>query len=220
MAKAGRIICLLTAFFVVTGAIKNAEAFTSSSVTSCLNQLVSSPLCEEIATQSCSQPLADEEEPKQIQAAVVIAESRSAGQTDGQTAPQVLPTMTPLNDEYAAPDVTLDSDKIFELINQYRASIGLAPFEKDEKVCELAQTRSTEIAGELTNGTLHSGLYGRNLPYWIFENAKVGSNEEGTVAWWLSSPIHHESIAGDYKFSCVKCTGSNCSQLFTNFSPK
>ncbi len=225
MLKAGKLLLLLVSFFTITGAsATSAHALTSPNVNSCLNQLVSSPLCEEIATQSCSEPVVDEEEPKQIQAAVVIAEgvagSRSAGQTSGETQPAVLPTMTPLNDEYAASNVILDSEKIFELVNQYRASLGLMPFEKDDKICELAQARSTELAAEIENGTLHSGLYNRNFPYWIFENAKVGSNEEGTLSWWLSSPIHRESIVGDYKFSCVKCTGSNCSEIFTSFSPK
>lgn len=220
--QAGKILLLLVAFFATAGVTQKAWAQTYTS--SCSSQLVSTPLCEEIESQACSELESPQEEPKQIQAAVVIAEgvagSRGAGQTSGQTAPQVLPTMTALNDEYAVPDVALDSESIFDLVNQYRASLGLAPFEKDDKVCELAQTRSTEISGELTNGTLHSGLYNRNLPYWIFENAKVGSDEEGTLSWWLSSPLHHESIVRDYKFSCVKCKGSVCSELFTSYSPK
>lgn len=121
---------------------------------------------------------------------------------------------------YAPNDAVVDSNKIQDLINGFRTSIGLTPFLRDDNVCTLAKTRSTELAGELARGVLHSGLYNRNLPYWIWENAKVGSDEAGTVTWWLNSPIHRASIEGNYKYSCGACTGSYCSQLFTNYEPK
>lgn len=116
----------------------------------------------------------------------------------------------------------LNSEMILELINAHRASIGKAPFQKDEALCSLAKTRSYELQGELFEGKgyLHSGLYNRNLPYWITENAKWGSNEAGTVRWWLNSPIHRKAIEGDYSYSCGACSGSKCSQLFTSYTPK
>ncbi|HVZ11452.1 MAG TPA: CAP domain-containing protein [Patescibacteria group bacterium] len=136
--------------------------------------------------------------------------------------PTPTPTITQ-NITYQAPlpdGQNLDSDKIFNMINAYRTSLGLPAFETNPDVCSLALVRSTEIPGEIQKGTLHMGLYNRPLPYWIWENAKYGSNEEGTVAWWLASPLHHSSIVGDYKYSCVKCTGTYCSELFTSFVPK
>jgi uncharacterized protein YkwD len=191
-------------------------------LTSCSTSQVSTPLCNEIEEQACAVIATLPDQPRQIQAAVIIAEANSEEplQTSIAVEPEVLPTMTPLIDKYASEGAVLDSDRIFDLINQYRQSRGLPVFEKDDKVCELAQIRSGELVVEVANGTIHSGLYGRNLPYWIWENAKVGSNEEGTVAWWLASALHHQSIVGDYKFSCVKCTGNACSELFTSFSPK
>jgi len=131
----------------------------------------------------------------------------------------VIQTPTPVQTFVAGPS-TVNPDAIFELINSHRKSIGLPLFEKDDKVCALAAIRTTEITAELGKGTLHSGLYNRNLPYWIFENAKAGTDEKDTVNWWLHSPIHRASIDGDYKYSCVACSGSYCSQLFTSFSPK
>lgn len=221
MLKAGKTLLLLVALLAITGVTNKTEAFTSSNVTSCLNQLVSTPLCEDIERRVCNETFIPREEQKQIQAAVIIVEAKDkSSQTSGVVDPIALPTMAPLESTYAPNDATLDSDKIFDLVNQYRANQGLPPFEKDDKVCELAQIRSAELTHELSNGTVHSGLYNRNLPYWIFENAKVGSNEEGTVAWWLTSAVHHQSIVSYYKFSCVKCMGSVCSELFTSFSPK
>ena len=228
MSKAGRILLLAVAIFAIAGA--NKETYAKTQANTCSSSLVSTTVCEGPKAQVCQGPIS--QSPKQIQSAVVIAKQQPTVNTDpttpsNQEAPsvtpevnQVSPTMPALNSEVTQDDANLDSDKVFGLVNQYRASRGLVPFEKDDKVCELATTRSNEIIGEIGSGVLHSGLYNRNLPYWIWENAKYGSNEEGTVAWWISSPIHHQSMVGDYKFSCVKCTGSYCAQLFTSFAPK
>lgn len=114
----------------------------------------------------------------------------------------------------------LNSELIFNLINSHRSSIGKAPFQKDDALCSLAQIRSTELSAEFANGSLHSGLYNRNLPYWITENAKWGSNEAGTVQWWLNSGVHRRAIEGDYTYSCGACVGNSCVQLFTSYTPK
>lgn len=212
---------LLAAFFALTGATHKTSASVSKGqeqLSSCSSSLVSTRFCEEILSRSCSAP--QKEQVRQIQSSVVVASAQEPFQTTSAVNVVTLPTMTPLSTQALENNTVLDSEKIFNLVNQYRVSLGLSPLEKDDKVCELAETRSRELVGELSSGTLHSGLYNRNLPYWIFENAKVGSNEEDAVAWWISSPIHRQSIVGDYKFSCVKCTGTYCSQIFTGFVPK
>ncbi|HVT01514.1 MAG TPA: CAP domain-containing protein [Patescibacteria group bacterium] len=234
MSKAGRIVLFAIAIFAIAGAKNTTYATTVSAKTgknvsidsnTCSSPLVSTTICDQFNKQSCIDltPTEAKQQKKETQSAVIISSPNSNSNTtiSTQTSPTaVLPTMPPLQNQYASDSAVLDSDKIFNLINQFRSSIGLTPFQKDDKVCELAQTRSTEIPAEIGNGTLHSGLYNRNLPYWIWENAKYGSNEEGTVAWWLASPIHHESIVGNYQYSCVKCTGSYCSELFTSYEPK
>lgn len=130
-------------------------------------------------------------------------------------------TQTP-QDNFPASGTNLNSDLIFDMINAHRAQIGKPAFIKDAPLCQLAQVRSTELEGELFGGKgyLHSGLYNRNLPYWITENAKYGSNEAGTVQWWLHSPIHRAAIEGDSVYSCGACNGTQCSQLFTSYIPK
>jgi uncharacterized protein YkwD len=194
----------------------------------CIPFLAHSPVCTANYASLCTPTPKPQEEDSQVQQPLVAPEllpEPTLAQIptiehvqETQITPS--PTMTALQNEYAPRDAILNQDKIFDLVNQYRASRGLAPFEREDSVCELAQTRSSEIIAEVQNGTLHSGLYNRPLPYWIFENAKYGSNEEGTVAWWLASSVHHRSIISDYKYSCVRCTGSYCTQLFTSFSPK
>lgn len=144
--------------------------------------------------------------------------------------PTTTPTVTTVSptpiaqtptDNVPADSTSLNSDTIFDLINAHRAQIGMPAFQKDDALCTLAKTRSLELHDELfVNHNLHSGLYNRNLPYWITEDAKWGSNEAGTVRWWLNSPIHRHAIEGDYVYSCGACQGSLCSQLFTSYTPK
>lgn len=149
---------------------------------------------------------------------------------DPTPSPTTTETITPTPEEKVqtpqdmvpATGPNLNPELVFQLINAHRVDIGKPAFVKDEALCSLASTRSSELYGELFEGKgyLHSGLYNRNLPYWITENAKWGSNEAGTVQWWLHSPIHRSAIEGDYMYSCGACQGSMCSQLFTSYTPK
>lgn len=139
-----------------------------------------------------------------------------------ETAPAPVISQAPTDNLPADQSQNLNSDLIFDLTNAHRTSIGKPAFQKDAALCELAKTRSTELHGELFEGkgALHSGLYNRNLPYLVVENAKYGSNEAGTLKWWLNSPVHRASIENNYVYSCVACVGTQCSQLFTSYNPR
>lgn len=215
MSKAGRIVLLACVLFSLAGTketyAKNPRFKDfSSNVSSCSSVLVSTDMCTELASHACLTSVKNTE--KQIQAAVVVTKPKETkniieAAKEPEAAQENIKTETAQDD----PEI------IFELANKYRQSLSLPVFEKDDKLCSLAVTRSTELAVELSNGVLHSGLYNRNLPYWVWENAKVGTNEEETVKWWIGSPIHNSSLVGDYKYSCVACSGSYCSELFTSF---
>lgn len=116
---------------------------------------------------------------------------------------------------------SLNPEVIFELINNYRKSIGLSPFEKEPKLCQIAKERSTEINNEiLVTGNLHNGLYSRNLNFWVTENLIYAENEQYAMNWWLNSPIHRQAITGNSRYSCGECNGNSCSQLFSSYTPK
>lgn len=114
----------------------------------------------------------------------------------------------------------LNADKLFSMANNYRQSKGLPLFEKDDSSCQLAASRAPEINGEIASGTMHSGLKARNLPYWNTENIISMNSEEAAFNWWINDTIHREAIEGNYKYSCVACSGNACAQEFTNFQPK
>jgi len=226
--KAGAIMLLVAAQILATGAIKISAQTPTVGLTESYSNTIHQ--FDEITTEGLAEDFALPVKSCTYSANPVCSgtcnETLSEIELDDQQeshAPEIqpAPTIQQVVPAQAASDsANLDSEGIFNSVNQYRISLGLAPFEQETSVCELAQARSSEIIAETQNGTLHMGLYNRGLPYWIWENAKYGSDEEGTVTWWKSSPLHHQSIVGDYKYSCVKCTGSYCAQLFTSFAPK
>ena len=201
--KAGKILILALCIGWFLGVNNITEAKTNRPFKQ-TNFCKSDLFCSGLTPISCnlSQPK------KEVASAVVIAAPK-----------ENLPTLT-FNGSIATEGAQVNADVVFELINKFRSSQGLPPFEREDKLCSLALARSAELSNELANGTLHSGLYNRNLPYWITEDAKVGSDEQGTVEWWLNSPIHHAAIVGNSKYSCGACSGNRCSQLFTSYTPK
>lgn len=116
---------------------------------------------------------------------------------------------------------SLNSDLIFEMINNHRVRLGLQPFEKEERLCALARERGPELYDEIfVTGNIHGGFNERNLPWWITENMKYGASEEAVFNWWLGSSIHRKAIEGDFVYSCGECYGNSCAQLFTSYTPK
>jgi uncharacterized protein YkwD len=144
------------------------------------------------------------------------------------SSPTPTPTATPISTPVATPvpaqgglsNGGLNANKVFDLVNNYRATKGLAALQKDERACEVARSRAPEIAAEISGGYMHKGIKERNLPYWNSENIITMRTEEAAVNWWINDYIHRVQMEGDYQFSCVACHGNACVQEFTNFQPK
>lgn len=135
--------------------------------------------------------------------------------------PTVEPTETTSVPSTAEKPPSLSADLLFDMINNYRASIGKPAYQKDDNLCSLAQERGPELYDEVfTSGNIHGGLYARNLPYWITENMKYGPDENDVFNWWMGSSIHKKAIEGDFTYSCGECYGNTCAQLFTSYQPK
>ncbi len=116
---------------------------------------------------------------------------------------------------------SLNPEILFVLINNHRKEIGKPAFEKEARLCSLAVERGPELSDEIfVTHNVHSGLYNRNLPYWITENMASYASEEQVFNWWMGSTIHKKAIEGDHKYSCGECYGNSCAQLFTSWTPK
>lgn len=121
----------------------------------------------------------------------------------------------------SVPSGSLSPDVLFDMINARRSEIGLPAYQKDDRVCQLAQERGPELAGEMSSGNLHAGFYGRNWPYWGSENMISLGSEQAAFNWWMNSALHRRAIENpNYTHSCGVCYGRNCAQIFTAFQPK
>lgn len=138
-------------------------------------------------------------------------QSSQTTQTSTTPTTQTSQTNTPANS---------NADVLFALVNNYRKDKNLPAFQKEDRVCSLANSRAPEIAGEMANGTLHSGMYGRNLPYWNTENAIAYGDVQTDFNWWIGDYIHKKAIESDFTYSCTACSGIYCVEEFTSFQPK
>ena len=142
------------------------------------------------------------------------------------TSPAIMPleaSQAPLPTQVGAeekPTYSLNPDVLFNIINNYRASIGLPSFQKDQAICDIARQRGPALDHEVETGTVHAGFYALNLPYWATENVKYGGNEQEMFNWWMNSYIHRKAIEGDFTYSCGECYGKSCNQIFTNYQAK
>lgn len=244
MKKAGKSVLLATAMLLVAATTTNAQDLEKVGLVTAEEpaNICESPLKPYVLTHSNSCPMAEarqvqfngnvkSEKPKEFS----VAHSISAASYTPTPAPKKVsptpsvvvsevkitePTPTVIVSEQTVTHVGNNPDVVLEMVNAHRASIGKSPFIKDEALCSLAQVRSNELAAEGASGSLHAGLYNRNLPHWTTENAKIGGDEAETVRWWLNSSIHRSQIQSDYTNACVGCTGKNCALLFTSYTPK
>lgn len=135
--------------------------------------------------------------------------------------PETTATISPTVPSKAQKPPSLNSDMLLDMINAHRTTLGLPAYQKEDKLCSLAQERGPELYDEIfTSGNIHGGLYNRNLPYWITENMKYGENEQDVFNWWMNSFIHRKAIEGDFLYSCGECYGNSCAQLFTSYVAK
>jgi uncharacterized protein YkwD len=133
--------------------------------------------------------------------------------------PTVQYARTPIMAPEKAPE--LDADILFQLVNDYRKKHGLDELIKDPYLCKITESRGPEVYEEITyTGALHSGLYARNLPFWISENMVTSTSEVKSLNWWLNSPIHYRTIISQSTHSCTQCFGHTCIQEFARWTPK
>lgn len=112
------------------------------------------------------------------------------------------------------------ADQMFQMSNDYRAKLGKPAFEKDDRLCKIAEGRAPMINDELKTGNLHKGFKDLNLPYWATENIAAYSSIQQNFDFWVRDYIHRVALESSHKYSCVACSGTSCSQIFSGFVPK
>lgn len=151
-----------------------------------------------------------------------LVQTAYASTDKSSTDPTPVPTTTPTPQPATPPPSTggLSADKLFSMVQSYRQQRNLPPFQIDPRACQVANERAPMVLEEIDDGHMHSGLRAMNLPYWNSENIITMRTEEGAFNWWIHDPIHLDAIVGNYKYSCLACSGFACAEEFTNFQPK
>lgn len=117
-----------------------------------------------------------------------------------------------------SPKIELDSEKLWNLVNEYRLSKNLPAFIKHQDLCKIAQERAPEIKNEINDP--HSGFLTRykNYPYRISENGETSAiDEQDALGGWIKSAPHHQALLADWQYSCIACSDHHCVQIFSNF---
>lgn len=129
--------------------------------------------------------------------------------------PSVIPSVAP------TPTLTSsNADILFQMTNDHRAKIGKPAFEKDDRLCKIAEGRAPQVNSELSSGTLHKGFKALNLPYWATENLAAYQTMKENFHFLVTDYIHRVAIESDHKYSCTACVGTSCSQIFSSFVSK
>lgn len=107
--------------------------------------------------------------------------------------------------------------KLWSLVNEWRISQNLSSYTEDQRLCNLTEIRLKETSSDNShngfwkhiNDFPHNGLAENLTSDYIFEESSLGG--------WLNSPPHRKTLEDNYKYSCLKCLGDRCVQLFANF---
>lgn len=134
-------------------------------------------------------------------------------------APTSVPTSAPAQ-SYTLSTGGLNADVLFNMSNTYRAGLGLAPFQRDDRICSLAAARAPQIAAEIAGGYMHAGKDSHGFPYRVTENIITMRSEAEAFNWWVNDYIHRVQIEQSNTHSCVACAGNACTQVFTSYQPR
>ena len=143
--------------------------------------------------------------------ALTISPLRASPAVRGvEVTPTVFSTATPKPKK-------LDGNRLFNLVNDYRAKNGLKQLAIYPPLCEFAKIR----AGQIKNDWSHSGYDQAAADGELFKTicpdcAKVGENlakdyptEEAVLQAWIASPYHKGNLDGDWDWGCAVYYSNN-----------
>lgn len=112
---------------------------------------------------------------------------------------------------------TFSQSKLWDLINEFQINHSDRSYIQTPKVCAFAEKRIVETRTEWS----HAGFYNHLQE---FTYTKLGENiikgyasEKATLQAWLASPSHRKNLTDAYRFSCLRCEGNRCVQIFADF---
>lgn len=146
-----------------------------------------------------------------------------------ESTPTSVPTPTPTPDSTPEPipestpasGSRLNSQVLFQLVNDHRQAQNLPPFQESPELCQIAHNRAPELDNEIFGDSyIHAGFDALNLDFRVTENMISQETEAAALNWWLNSSIHRKAILSGASHACVSCGGRSCAMLFSSFEPK
>lgn len=111
---------------------------------------------------------------------------------------------------------TLDQDKLWEAVQDWRVKNNLKPYIKDEYLCILARMRLPEIEKDWS----HNGAFKRTPSNYkvLGENLARGFfDEKETLNAWLASASHAANLRFNFTHSCIQTDKTYAVQMFASY---
>lgn len=108
--------------------------------------------------------------------------------------------------------ISLSSEKLTKLVNEWRVKQGFQPYEKNEALCRIAEDRSKDGLD------YHKGFREKytGFPSIISENAATAPSETAAIYEWEYSPKHKENLSKPYRYSCIATKDNFAVQIFSS----
>lgn len=115
----------------------------------------------------------------------------------------------------------LSSEKLWEIVNDWRVSQNLPVFTYDGRLCDIAKPRLSEIKTDWSHDGFVDDFESLRVK---LKYQKLGENlarahftEEGTLSSWLNSPSHKENLDDSYTHSCIATSDNFVVQIFAKY---
>lgn len=116
----------------------------------------------------------------------------------------------------------IDSDRLWNLVQDWRVSQGLNLYRKNDLLCQIAQMRVSEVKNDWSHSQFQEAIdkflskypkkgviVGENLAAWQYDDKE-------TLDAWLRSPSHKKNLMSDFSDSCIVAKDSYVVQIFAN----
>jgi uncharacterized protein YkwD len=128
------------------------------------------------------------------------------------------PTSTP--EPTAQVIVPISAEKLMSTVNNWRSTQGFQVYTSNNQVCSLASKRASDARINFSHDGFIESIplfFSSEKRIYLAENLSKGyDTEQETLDSWLTSTEHRKNLDADYKYSCIRCEGSYCAQIFAN----
>lgn len=117
--------------------------------------------------------------------------------------------------------IALNSDKLWETVNNWRTSQNLPVYVKNEQLCIIADERVAYIQNDWSHNEFVENLSAyKNISGYKYLGENLSKNnfpETAALDAWLDSPGHLENLTLPFTHSCIATDGIFAVQIFGSY---